>query len=84
MSLGALYSGLYGDNKTKTMLAFANDPANNRHQSQGLELDAHSLGLNAALGLRLRDNIALSASYGFMTGKNSSGHEAALQIKIDF
>ena len=84
IKIGGFYSGLYGDFTSKTILAFAHDPAGNIHQTIGQALDKHSGGVNTLLDLQLHDRIALTGSYTFMAGKNSWGHEISAMLKISF
>lgn len=80
----AYYSGLYGDRRGTSRIAFSMDPDQNTFTSLGDAMDENSLGLGLSAGVPLMDNLRLSFGYDCLTGKDNTSHAGTLSLTYAF
>lgn len=80
----AYYSGLYGDRRGTSRIAFSMDPDQNTFTSRGDAMDENSLGLGLSAGVPLMDNLRLSFGYDCLTGKDNTSHAGTLSLAYTF
>ena len=80
----AYYSGLYGDRRGASRIAFSMDPDQNTFTSRGDAMDENSLGLGVSAGVPLMDNLRLSLGYDCLAGKDNTSHIGNLSVVYTF